>query len=297
MKLLLLLSVLLMSSSVFAAPPSSTAHVPGDLARDRLSKMAPMLLSASRVSVGGLDQRALSPAHAKAVLATLSDLVLDDALYVKDAESKPMVYSVPDQSTPKTVVVGLLEKSVTICIWRTRPVITITLFGGSQQIIADYLPVLPKVIRLFQAIDSSDPGPNFAPVMVQVSPPSTTGIPASVLTHIATLKPGMTRADVLRMFTTEGGLSSTYWNHYVYRSGIPSKLGHPDDMLQVAGGLVKVDVNFAPCDADIDWIDGQGFWLQKDDYESRHSPARYDGLPSDIILSVSLPYVQQMIAN
>ena len=297
MKLLLSLLLLLISSSVSAAPPSSTVHVAGDLARDRLGKMAPLLLSASRVSIGGLDQPALSPAHAKAVLAALSDLVLDDALYVKDAESKPMVHSVPDQSTPKTVVVGLLEKSVTICIWRTRPVLTITRFGSSQQVIADYLPVLPKVTRLFQVIDSSDPGLNFAPVTVQASPPSTTGIPASVLAQIGTLKPGMTRADVLRMFTTEGGLSSTYWNHYVYRSLVPSKPGQQHNMLGVPGGFVKVDVNFAPSDADVDWIDGQGFWLHQSEYEKTHTPARYDGLPSDVILRVSSPYVQYMIAN
>jgi hypothetical protein len=31
------------------------------------------------------------------------------------------------------------------------------------------------------------------------------------------LHPGMTRADVLKNFQTEGGLSTRKWNHYVYR--------------------------------------------------------------------------------
>lgn len=31
------------------------------------------------------------------------------------------------------------------------------------------------------------------------------------------LRPGMTRADVLKNFQTEGGLSARQWNHYVYK--------------------------------------------------------------------------------
>jgi hypothetical protein len=31
------------------------------------------------------------------------------------------------------------------------------------------------------------------------------------------LHPGMTRADILKNFTTEGGLSARKWNHYVYK--------------------------------------------------------------------------------
>ena len=31
------------------------------------------------------------------------------------------------------------------------------------------------------------------------------------------LHPGMTRADVLKNFQTEGGLSAREWNHYVYK--------------------------------------------------------------------------------
>jgi hypothetical protein len=31
------------------------------------------------------------------------------------------------------------------------------------------------------------------------------------------LHPGMTRADVLKNFQTEGGISASQWNHYVYK--------------------------------------------------------------------------------
>jgi len=31
------------------------------------------------------------------------------------------------------------------------------------------------------------------------------------------LHPGMTRADVLKNFQTEGGISARQWNHYVYK--------------------------------------------------------------------------------
>lgn len=37
------------------------------------------------------------------------------------------------------------------------------------------------------------------------------------LKHMQTVKPGMTRADLLRVFTTEGGLSTRLSQRYVYR--------------------------------------------------------------------------------
>jgi hypothetical protein len=51
----------------------------------------------------------------------------------------------------------------------------------------------------------------------------------TVLQAVHELKPGMTREDVLRNFTTEGGLSARSSNHFVYR-GCP---------------YIKIDVTFA----------------------------------------------------
>jgi hypothetical protein len=40
---------------------------------------------------------------------------------------------------------------------------------------------------------------------------------ASALQSTQTIKVGMTRSDLLKVFTTEGGLSSPSWRTYVYR--------------------------------------------------------------------------------
>jgi hypothetical protein len=53
-----------------------------------------------------------------------------------------------------------------------------------------------------------------------------------VMDSIATIKPGMTRQDILKIFTTEGGLSSRGQQRYVYKH-----CPH-----------IKVDVEFAPVD-------------------------------------------------
>jgi hypothetical protein len=50
----------------------------------------------------------------------------------------------------------------------------------------------------------------------------------TVIRIASALHPGMTRADVLENFKTEGGLSTRKWNHYVYKR-CP---------------LIKVDVTF-----------------------------------------------------
>ncbi|MGD0445186.1 MAG: hypothetical protein ABSA39_14725 [Edaphobacter sp.] len=52
---------------------------------------------------------------------------------------------------------------------------------------------------------------------------------AIVIRLVDSLHPGMTRADVLKNFTTEGGLSARSWNHYVYKK-CP---------------FIKIDVTFA----------------------------------------------------
>ncbi|MBB5330794.1 hypothetical protein [Tunturiibacter gelidoferens] len=39
----------------------------------------------------------------------------------------------------------------------------------------------------------------------------------AVIKIVDALHPGMTRADVLKNFETEGGISARAWNHYVYK--------------------------------------------------------------------------------
>lgn len=274
--------------------PLPAPHQPGDLARDRLGKMASLLLTTSKVAVAQIGQSAspLPPERAKAVLAILSGLVLDDALYVPKAD-----YEMQDKSRRVILVMGDFDRQVTVSIWRDKPLMTINSEAAHGWVTANYLPLLPEVVKLLHTVDPDDPGLDRALVKAPSPLPSTKDIPVSVLTRIATLKPGMTRVGVLYLFMTEGGVSTTYWNHYVYRSGVPSTPSQPDDRMQVPGGLIKVDVDFAPQDADIVWLGGRGFWLHQNDYESQHKTPNYWGMPNDIILRVSAPYIQNMIVD
>ena len=328
MKLLLPLLLLLISPGVLAAPlpemfappavpvlrlpallplPLPPAHQPGDLARDRLRGMDALVLSSNQVSVERLGQpnAALPSTQAKAVLKCLSDLVLDDALYTEDAAYDMSGFNT---SNSEVLVTGKLGHSVAILIRRDKPWLTIMQSDYDKMVITNDLPVLPKVVKLLRAVDPDGPGLNMALVTVPPPLPDTENVPASVLTRIATLKPGMTRADVMRLFTTEGGISTTYWNHYLYCNTVPlpgkpsdpmmvSFPGKPSDPKQILGGFIKVNVDFAPQDADIDWLGGRGFWLHQNDYGSQHKTPNYWGNPNDIVLNVSPPYVQGMIVD
>lgn len=289
--LLLMLAVLLPSGAVSAAPPRIGPHVSGELARDRLQGMDGILLSSDQVSLARPDQAGtpLPAPQAKAVLARLSDLVLDDALYVEDAQYDR-------NGNSETLTVGKWGQSVTVSIRRDKPSLTIMRFDGNRMVIANYLPVLPKVVRLLQAADPDDHSLSaFHPLPSPV--PVAKGIPASALARISTLKPGMTRADVMHIFTTEGGQSTTYWNHYVYRDYGLSTIGRSDGLVTVNGELIKVNVDFAPRDADIVWLNGRGFWLHRSGYQKHSNPASAEGQPDDIILRVSPPYLEYMIVD
>ena len=289
--LLLMLVILLPSGAVSAAPTGSGPHGPGDLARDRLQGMDTILLSSDQVGVARSGQYVppLTPAQGKAVSARLADLVLDDALYVEDAKDDL-------KGNSETFTVGKWGQTVSVSIRRDKPYLTIMRFDGNRRVTANYLPVLPKVIRLLQAADPDDHSlSTFHPLPSPL--PVAKGIPASALARIATIKPRMTRADVLHVFTTEGGPSTTYWNHYIYRDYGLSAIGQQDGLVTVKGELIKVNIDFAPRDADIVWFSGRGFWLHQSDYRSRSGQPRFNGGPDDIILRVSPPYLEYMIVD
>jgi hypothetical protein len=82
------------------------------------------------------------------------------------------------------------------------------------------------------------------------------------LKEIQTIKPGMTRRDLLRVFGEEGGLSSRLWHRYVFHD-CP---------------YIKVDVEFTPSPA------------TKDD------PKAYAD-PNDIITKISKPYLEYSIMD
>jgi len=77
----------------------------------------------------------------------------------------------------------------------------------------------------------------------------------SVLRLEGMLKPGMTRKDLSKLFTEEGGLSTRTQRTYVYRQ-CP---------------YIKVDITFAPVQAGI------------------------NEMPEDVIVNISRPYLQYSI--
>ncbi len=86
------------------------------------------------------------------------------------------------------------------------------------------------------------------------------------LTRMQTVKRGMTRADLLKVFTTEGGLSTGLQRTYVYRE-CP---------------LFKVDVEFTPVGRPARDLEGR-VTLTEDD--------------QDVIRVISKPYLAQTVAD
>jgi len=81
---------------------------------------------------------------------------------------------------------------------------------------------------------------------------------ANVLKQCQTIKPGMTRGDLSKIFSTEGGLSTVTHRSYVY----------------VDCPYVKVDVDFAPS-------------VAKQDVER----------PTDVVTRISKPYLEWSIGD
>ena len=107
-------------------------------------------------------------------------------------------------------------------------------------------------------------------------PRETAGVPRNAPDHVAwvaealeqmqTVKPGMTRADLLKVFTTEGGVSTRLWRTYVYRD-CP---------------YVKVDVEFEAVGAPARDPDGRVTLAESSD---------------DAIKSLSKPYLEWSIVD
>jgi hypothetical protein len=83
---------------------------------------------------------------------------------------------------------------------------------------------------------------------------------SSVLKETQSIKVGMSRKDLLKVYTTEGGISSRSWRTYAYR-GCP---------------YIKVDVQFQP--------------MQLPGDSSQQ-------LPDDKIISISKPYLEYSVAD
>jgi len=99
-----------------------------------------------------------------------------------------------------------------------------------------------------------------APAKPPVVDPVLTRSMDQVLKDVSSIQPGMTRADLLRVFMAEGGLATRDGQQFVYRR-CP---------------YIKVIVNFhKPDDADIDW-----------------GNAPEEEWDRDVILSISKPFLE-----
>jgi hypothetical protein len=83
---------------------------------------------------------------------------------------------------------------------------------------------------------------------------------AAVLKEIETIKVGMTRKDILKVFTTEGGLSTRSRRTFVHKECV----------------YIKVDVEFKPI---------------------KQKEQKLKELPDDQIISISRPYLQWSITD
>jgi hypothetical protein len=104
-----------------------------------------------------------------------------------------------------------------------------------------------------------------SPAKPLVADPALTRSMDQVLKDVSSVQSGMTRAELLRIFTTEGGLSTRDEQRYVYRR-CP---------------YIKVMVTFRrPTDADDDW-----------------GGAPEEERAGDIIQSISKPFLEYSIAD
>jgi hypothetical protein len=104
-----------------------------------------------------------------------------------------------------------------------------------------------------------------SPVKPLAADPALTRSMDQVLKDVSSIQSGMTRAELLRVFTTEGGLSTRDEQRYVYRR-CP---------------LIKVMVSFRrPADADDDW-----------------GGAPEEERAGDIIQSISKPFLEYSITD
>lgn len=129
--------------------------------------------------------------------------------------------------------------------------VEITVLYGSNKIDRNKI-VLPKGVRVEEHAIEMRSAPRFSTDL-------TTTV-TRILTQIQTIKPGMTRADLLKVFTTEGGMFYRLHRTYVHKD-CP---------------LIKVDVDFKPAGPESDM--------------AREAP-------SDVITKISKPYLDWMISD
>jgi hypothetical protein len=163
------------------------------------------------------------------------------------------------------------------------------------ELYANYTLLAPQLTSLIKEAFPSSPQAQAIKAWPAYKRPIPASIPAAVQAQIATLRPGMTRGDLLKLFGTEGGLSSRTWRTYVWRGAtIPEQA-----MVQQNGAagtaktmtfaqFIKVDVEFMPKEAHLQWINGAGILI---DPLELYRFGTGGEAASDIIVRISPPYL------
>ena len=164
-----------------------------------------------------------------------------------------------------------------------------------MELYANYTLLAPQLTALIKEAFPSSPQAQAIKAWPAYVKPIPASIPASIQAQIATLRPGMTRADVLKLFGTEGGLSTRFQRTYVYQGATVPEIVTVQEIGQTepaktmtVGQLIKVDVQFMPKGAHLQWIHGEGILIDPQELY------RFDGLgeaADDVIVRISRPYL------
>jgi hypothetical protein len=169
------------------------------------------------------------------------------------------------------------------------------------ELYANYTLVAPQLTALIKKAFPSSPQAQAVKAWRAYVRPIPASIPAAVQSQIATLRSGMTRADLLKLFGTEGGLSSRTWRTYVWRGAtIPGQgtvqqngvAGTAKTM--IFAQFIKVDVQFMPKEAHLQWINGAGILIDPMELYRFGSSGE---AASDIIVRISPPYLALPVDN
>jgi hypothetical protein len=275
-------------------------YPPGTLAMDRLEpKCVSILTGATRVEVQRKRYvRATDLVQEGDGFVTLSREADKDASFAARVASL-LLEDAPYLSGPSSGV-------------STDPVYFLRFWKGEDQVRLDIVPtahlfsvayqdkpslswvyamgdLYPIFDRLLPLLKSAFPHDDLIssltlPPKILAPPLPQKNIPARVLKKIAQIKPGMTRADLLKLFETEGGTSSRSYRSYVYREEL--FIVEKVDNYNISK-LVKVSVEFAAPEQKVLWLGGRGYVLR----QGNVLPNQAIEQPDDIIIRISKPFL------
>jgi hypothetical protein len=283
-------------------PSFAQSYPPGTLAKDRFGARNFTLIEGSnRVQLYRLDDKRGEPIplgtpRNNDFARRLSALLRNDSLFADASEirwdregltSPTLSLRFVDVSTyPATEVLLNPEQNTLSLRWVNER-------GLSQNRIVALDPIGEKLYALLKETFPKEPSIQalrFRPTR-NSSATSLPGVSPEVMAKIKSIKPGMTRGDLFKVFQMEGGISTPLQQMFVCKDRPKTTdLQHAE---------IKVHVNFAPRDAQIVWVNGKGSILELGTLHERLRAAHSSSLyrEDDIILSISEPFLGQSIVD